>query len=129
MTAMITPVLHFDDLEKAIAFLGEAFGFTEHMLHRDPEGKLQYAELSFQGATVGMGPSAGGGPFELGPTAIYVACDDKPDALHDRAVGAGAEIVMGLTNQEYGSREFAARDREGNVWCFGTYRPGVSTPA
>ena len=31
---------------------------------------------------------------------------------------------MELTDQEYGSREFAARDLEGNVWCFGTYRPG-----
>jgi uncharacterized glyoxalase superfamily protein PhnB len=126
MTAMIGPVLHYDDLEKAITYLGDTFGFTEHALHRDPEGKLQYAELTFQGCTVGMGPSAGGGPFELGPTAIYVACDGVPDPVHDRAVGAGAEIVMGLTDQDYGSREFAARDFEGNVWCFGTYRPGGS---
>jgi len=29
---------------------------------------------------------------------------------------------MELTDQDYGSREFAARDPEGNVWCFGTYR-------
>jgi uncharacterized glyoxalase superfamily protein PhnB len=33
---------------------------------------------------------------------------------------------MGLTDQEYGSRDYAARDPEGNVWCFGTYRPGPS---
>ena len=46
------------------------------------------------------------------------------DALHDRAAAGGAEIVMGLTDQDYGSREFAARDPHGNVWCFGTYRPG-----
>jgi uncharacterized glyoxalase superfamily protein PhnB len=126
---MITPVLHYDDLEKAVAWLGETFGFTERMLHRDPEGKLGYAELTFQDCTVGMGPTSGGGPFELGPTAIYVAMDGTPDALHDRAAAAGAEIVMGLTDQEYGSREFAARDLEGNVWCFGTYRPGVTHPA
>ena len=31
---------------------------------------------------------------------------------------------MGLTDQDYGSRRFAARDPHGNVWCFGTYRPG-----
>jgi uncharacterized glyoxalase superfamily protein PhnB len=30
---------------------------------------------------------------------------------------------MELTDQDYGSREYAARDPEGNVWCFGTYRP------
>lgn len=45
------------------------------------------------------------------------------DGHHDRAVAAGAEIVMGLTDQDYGSREYAARDSEGNLWCFGTYRP------
>ena len=28
-----------------------------------------------------------------------------------------------LTDPDYGSRDFAARDPEGNVWCLGTYRP------
>lgn len=50
---------------------------------------------------------------------------DGPDALHDRAVAAGAETVMGLVDQPYGSREFAARDGHGNVWSFGTYRPAA----
>ena len=30
---------------------------------------------------------------------------------------------MELTDQEYGSRDFAARDLEGNQWNFGTYEP------
>ena len=34
---------------------------------------------------------------------------------------------MELVDQDYGSREYAAVDDEGNVWSFGTYRPG--TPA
>ena len=62
-------------------------------------------------------------PFDLGPSAIYAAIDN-PDARHECAVAAGAEIVMRLTDQEDGSREFA-RDLEGNVWCFGTNRPGA----
>jgi uncharacterized glyoxalase superfamily protein PhnB len=28
---------------------------------------------------------------------------------------------MELTDQDYGSREFIARDPEGNIWSFGTY--------
>jgi uncharacterized glyoxalase superfamily protein PhnB len=64
-------------------------------------------------------------PFSLpGPVVVYVVVDD-PDALHDRASAAGAEIVMPLTDQDYGSREFAARDLYGNVWSFGTYRPSL----
>jgi uncharacterized glyoxalase superfamily protein PhnB len=45
-------------------------------------------------------------------------------------VAAGATIIQGLIDQDYGSREFAALDPEGNVWCFGTYRPApASAPA
>ncbi|MGH8998743.1 MAG: VOC family protein [Acidimicrobiia bacterium] len=124
MTATIQPVLHYRDLPKAIAFLEEAFGFVEHAMHRGPDGELAYAELTLDGCTIGAGPRADGSPFDLGPSAVYAAIDD-PDTFHDRALAAGAEIVMGLTDQEYGSREFAARDTEGNVWCFGTYRPAA----
>jgi uncharacterized glyoxalase superfamily protein PhnB len=47
--------------------------------------------------------------------------------LHDRAVAAGAEITMPLVDQHYGSREFAAKDPEGNQWFFGTYRPAPTS--
>ena len=35
---------------------------------------------------------------------------------------------MELTDQDYGSREYAARDPEGNLWSFGTYRPDAQRP-
>jgi uncharacterized glyoxalase superfamily protein PhnB len=60
--------------------------------------------------------------FDHGPSSTYVVVDD-PDAHHERAVAAGAEIVRELTDTDYGSREFSARDPEGNLWSFGTYRP------
>jgi uncharacterized glyoxalase superfamily protein PhnB len=47
---------------------------------------------------------------------------DAPDALHDRAVAAGAEVFQPLHDTDYGSREFSVRDPEGNRWSFGTYR-------
>ncbi len=124
MPADISPVLHYGDLSKGVAYLTETFGFSEHVIHRTPDGEPVYAELVLDGCYVGVGAtSPEPTPFDLGPAAIYVAIDD-PDTMHERAVAAGAEIVMELTDQEYGSREFAARDYEGNVWCFGTYRPG-----
>jgi uncharacterized glyoxalase superfamily protein PhnB len=45
------------------------------------------------------------------------------DAHYARAKGAGAEIVRPLDDTPYGSREYAARDPEGQVWSFGTYDP------
>jgi uncharacterized glyoxalase superfamily protein PhnB len=38
-------------------------------------------------------------------------------------VAAGGEIVRPLEDQDYGSRDFAVRDPEGNIWSFGTYDP------
>jgi uncharacterized glyoxalase superfamily protein PhnB len=45
-----------------------------------------------------------------------------PDALFARATAAGAEVVRGLKDEDYGSRGFTVRDPEGNHWSFGTYR-------
>ena len=55
-----------------------------------------------------------------GNDCVYVDCDD-PDALFERAIATGAEVVRGLTDEEYGSRGFTVRDPEGNLWSFGTY--------
>ena len=35
---------------------------------------------------------------------------------------AGAEIIAGPHDTDYGSHDFAAADPEGNRWSFGTYR-------
>jgi uncharacterized glyoxalase superfamily protein PhnB len=59
--------------------------------------------------------------LEPGTCGCYVVTDD-PDALHDRAVAAGATITTPLHDTDYGSRDFAAQDPEGNRWSFGTYR-------
>ena len=53
---------------------------------------------------------------------MYVALDDT-DAHHARAAEAGAEIVRAPFDTDYGSRDYAAKDPEGNIWAFGTYRP------
>jgi uncharacterized glyoxalase superfamily protein PhnB len=57
---------------------------------------------------------------------MYVAVDD-PDAHRDRAREAGAEVVVELHDTDYGSRDYAARDLESNLWYFGTYRPSAES--
>jgi len=69
------------------------------------------------------GVMGGHPPDPLASTlSLYLVVAD-PDAQHDRAKAAGARIVRELTDTEYGSREFTARDLEGNMWSFGTYQP------
>jgi len=129
MVQRFSPVLVYDDADRAIGFLKDAFGFAEVAVYRTPDGAVAHAELSYLGSVIGLSDRAPGAEsiFDLGPCAIYVVVDD-PDAHHDRAVAAGADVVMPLTDQDYGSRDYAVRDAEGFVWCFGTYAPG-STPS
>ena len=119
---MIIPTLKYKDAKAAIDFLERAFGFERHTVH-EVGGVIGHAELRYGDGVVMLGTVGQGDPqFETRRAAIYVVVED-PDALHDRAKAAGAEIVMELTTMDYGSREFAAGDPEGNVWSFGTYDP------
>jgi uncharacterized glyoxalase superfamily protein PhnB len=112
----VYPVLRYRDPRAAIDWLAKAFGFAEREVTTGPDGTVTHAELVIGTGIVMLGPGEPGG------SGVYVAVDDV-DAHHDQAVSAGAEITMGLTDQPYGSREYAARDPEGNPWYFGTYRP------
>jgi uncharacterized glyoxalase superfamily protein PhnB len=121
----IYPTLRYKDARAAIRFLVDAFGFTEKFVTEAPDGTIGHAELAWPGGgLVMLGQKRAGGPspFDTEHVVTYLALDD-PDAHHARAVGAGAEIIQNLVDQDYGSREYAALDPEGNVWSFGTYRP------
>jgi uncharacterized glyoxalase superfamily protein PhnB len=50
---------------------------------------------------------------------------EDADAHHERARAEGAEIVTELVSTDYGSRDYSARDIDGNLWSFGTYRPSA----
>jgi uncharacterized glyoxalase superfamily protein PhnB len=123
MATTINPVVHYRDLEAGARFLVESFGFVQHEAHKSDDGTVQYVELSLDEAPLGLGPHTDGSIFDTGPAVVYIGVDEV-DQLHERAVAAGAEILMEPTDQDYGSREFVARDHEGNVWCFGTFQPG-----
>jgi uncharacterized glyoxalase superfamily protein PhnB len=121
---MIIPTLRYQDAKAAIDFLEDAFGFEQRHVTENPDGTVAHAELTHGSGIVMLGTAREGDRFTTGRAVIYVVVAD-PDALYDRAKAAGATIVQELTDQDYGSREFAAEDREGNVWSFGTYDPAA----
>jgi uncharacterized glyoxalase superfamily protein PhnB len=120
----IYPTLRYEDAKAAIRFLVDAFGFTEKAVMENPDGSIAHAELEWPGGGLIMlgQKRAEPSPFDTVHVVTYLALDD-PDAHHATAVKAGAEIIQELVDQDYGSREYAAQDPEGNVWSFGTYRP------
>jgi uncharacterized glyoxalase superfamily protein PhnB len=119
--------LRYRDARAAVVWLCAAFGFERHAVHEDDGGSVTHAELRHGDSVVLLGP-ARDDVFgdRVGQGWAYVVVADA-DAHHARAVEAGAEIVMELTDTGYGSRDYSARDLEGNVWSFGTYRPVIST--
>lgn len=116
----ISPIIAYRDLRAGIDFLCDAFGFERHALHEGADGELQHVELKLDDAVVMPTDQRLGGTGGVAQT--YVVVEDA-DAHHDRAKAAGARITMKLRDTDYGSREYAAEDPEGNRWYFGTYRP------
>ena len=120
------PALRYRDAGAAIEWLSRAFGFARHVVHDAPDGSIAHAELQMGTAVIGLssvGPVSDANPWTAVSQGLYV-CVTEADALHDRARAAGADIVRPLVNEEYGSRDFSARDSGGHLWAFGTYREG-----
>ncbi|MFJ3727497.1 VOC family protein [Streptomyces sp. NPDC090045] len=125
----ICPTLVYRDAKAAIRLLTEAFGFSQVAVYEGEDGSVVHAELAYGNGVVMLGSKGTGGVFDkamegAGPSGIYVVVDDV-DAHHRRAAEHGVEIVMEPKDQDYGSRDYMARDAEGNLWSFGTYAPQV----
>jgi uncharacterized glyoxalase superfamily protein PhnB len=121
----VFPWLTYDDAHGAIAFFEQAFGAERQTLDTEADGSIKHAELRFGNGIVMVGSATTDLPATRGAggrgVGIYVVVDDV-DAHYTQAQAAGAEIVKELRDLGY-SREYSARDPEGNAWHFGTYQP------
>ncbi|MEV7829636.1 VOC family protein [Streptomyces subrutilus] len=127
--ASICPALLHRDAKAAVRQPTEAFGFTRVAVYEGDDGTVAHAELSYGNGVVMLGGAGRGGAFATamagaGPAAVHVVVEDV-DAHHRRAVEHGGEVLMPPTDQDHGSRDYLARDAEGNLWSFGTYAPRV----
>lgn len=125
----IYAAMNYTDPDKAVDWLCAAFGFTAEEVFRDDAGVVQHAVLA-----LGTGKVMVSGPRDPGwlggtaatplasPISLYAVVDD-PVAHRDQAAAEGATIVREPEHMDYGSHEYSARDPEGNLWSFGTYRP------
>ena len=125
---VIYPCLSYNNAPAAMEWLARAFGFVPRATHPGPDGTIAHAEMSYGSGVIMLGSPR---PEKTWVSAqdlpavnqtIYVVVED-PDAHYARARAAGAEIMIELRDEDYGSRGYTARDIEGNYWSFGTYRP------
>ncbi|MCB1154560.1 VOC family protein [bacterium] len=129
------PGFRYRNAPAAIEFLKKAFGFEENAVYPgESEGEIAHAQLTLGQAMIMLGSGKGGefdklrvDPKDAGgvTSSVYIVVENI-DELYENAKAAGAEIVMEICDQDYGSRDFSARDPEGYVWSFGTYDPWES---
>lgn len=117
----LTPYLSAHDAAKAIEFYRAAFGAElvgEPYLNDD--GSIGHSELRIAGALVmlaGEHPAEGViSPDTAGGTTVQMVLTvDDPDAVVDRAVGAGATLLRPVA-EAYGSRSGKIKDPFGHNW-------------
>jgi len=126
MPGMVIPTYQYRDARRAMEFLERAFGFERGHVYEGEDGRdIAHAELRHGDGWIMLGTAVQDAlATPPGSGTAYVVVDDA-DALHARAAAAGAEILRAPYDTDYGSRDFTARDPEGNVWNFGTYAPRV----
>ncbi|MGD6742054.1 VOC family protein [Streptomyces sp. BH106] len=114
-----------DGAAAALDFYTEAFGAKELFRLDGPDGRIVHAEVRIQDSTIMLGDAEGpvfGAPTLLGGTTVglHVFVDDV-DALAQRAVAAGVELLQPPADQFHGDRTAVLRDPFGHVWVFLTH--------
>jgi PhnB protein len=119
----ITPNIIMDGVENAIEFYKKAFGAEERMRLTMPDGKITHCELAIGDSRLNIGEAMEGWPAHPLLAQIHVA---DGDAVFERAVNAGAAVVMPMTDMFFGSREGCVRDPFGGTWTIATRTEIVS---
>jgi uncharacterized glyoxalase superfamily protein PhnB len=123
----VWPALRYDDAPGALRFLVDVLGFREAMAVPDDAGDITHAELRWpEGGGVMLGSTkhcegVQRAQARPGVASVYVV-SDHVDRIHERCRAAGADVVSGLDDTDYGSHTFTVRDPEGHLWTVGTYR-------
>jgi len=128
----VTPVLTLDNAAEAIEWYKKALGANERSRAVGPDGKIMHAEVQIGDSRImvhdammgGKGPKATGGS----PASLWVYVEDC-DALFNRAVAAGAQVLPGmgqLQDQFWGDRSGTVVDPHGYNWTIATHKEDVT---
>jgi uncharacterized glyoxalase superfamily protein PhnB len=131
MVAMLSVFTLYRDPAAAVDWLVRAFGFEVVNRFEAESGIVQHAELRLGDAVVIVQAAADGHeppPVVAGSSSrAPVLClgDEKAvDELFERAVAAGATVLVSPETTPWGNHRFEVHDPEGFQWSIGSYQPG-----
>lgn len=114
-------LLVYNDVAAAHEYLVRVFGLTSGEVERNGEGRAVHAEVRAGEQVIWLHPAGEDfkSPRTLGAaTSMTMLVVDDVDAHHARSVAAGAVVIEEPVDQDYGVREYGARDPEGQLWFF-----------
>jgi uncharacterized glyoxalase superfamily protein PhnB len=115
--------LHYVDGPAAVAFLCNAFGFTPGTIIEEA-GVVHHGELRLGRDVLMISSSEKACGFWGHDSQCACVCVPDPDAHHEKAAAAGAQVLQPPHDTAYGARGYYVQDPEGFVWGFSNYRPG-----
>jgi len=119
--SVVMPMLVCRDAGAELEFCKTTFGAAERVRRPGPDGAVAHALVTIGGAMVmiegewptlsSRAPSVDGSS----PAVIYVYVDNV-DSVVERAVAAGAKILVPIQDQFWGDRTGRILDPAGHVW-------------
>lgn len=132
--ATIIPTLRYRDAATAVEWLCQAFGFEKRRVVLSEDSTVAHAELVFGNGMIMLGSTREDefDQLQQPPPQTDAVVTQSPyilvkdvDQHYERAIAAGAQIVIDIKDEDYGGRDYSCRDLEGHVWNFGTYDPWI----
>jgi PhnB protein len=127
----LTPYMTVRDATRAIEFYKQAFGATERGIMKGPDGKVMHAELVIGDSIVmladefpefgSLSPQSTGGAG----MGLHIYVEDV-DSAFERAVKAGANVEMPVSDMFWGDRYGKLRDPFGHKWSIATHTADLS---
>ena len=128
----IIPTMRYKDAATAIEWLCKAFGFEKHIVVAEENETITHAQLNFGNAMIMVGSERENEYGKMLKTpkdlngfntqAPYIIVEEINEH-YQRAIAAGAKIVLDLKDEDYGGRGYSCLDPEGYLWNFGSYNP------
>lgn len=119
----IVPNLLVRNGKAAVDFYKAAFGAIETFRATTPDGDI-FAAMSIDGARFFVAdespPHSNFSPDSLGGTSVRIdLLVSDPDAMHARAIAAGATEISPVRDEDVGPRMGCVRDPFGHTWLIG----------
>lgn len=125
-TSTVLPHVAYRNVVEAIAWLSNAFGFTEHYRYGDP---ISGAQVRAGNAWIMLkqmkSESRTPGELGFGTQSLTIFIEDL-ETHFERTRAAGVTVVEDLHETVYGELQYAALDLDGHHWLFSRHARDLS---